>query len=275
MAFNKGKIMRWVTIAIIAMFVVELFIVLTYTNNPAPEDQNQTLAPTPRPLEQFSGVGLAIASVTQLSSKLYATCTPNATTPSEIEQAIAGIPAAANAGLSQATRETDSLYSATASSQTLSDPQKLSETIAELQKALAGKCLENAIILRDGFITPTGGTPCENPFDLNATEYGQQTGLQNQQGTACKNLSFTQVSTYLRNQGLPGIPAFTSWQTAENQSILARISARLTGTQATYLVADELALPPQAPQQEEQPQEPEANQTTQQTLESQTNQTLP
>ncbi len=253
MAFDKGKIMRWVTIAIIAMFVVEMFIVLTYTNAPAPE-QNQTLvAPTPRTPVQFAGTGLAIATVTMLSGKIYAACNANAT-PEEIEQAIAGIP-----GLAQATRETGAVYSAQAPNETLSNPEKLSETIAELQKALAGKCTENATILRDGFIALSQGTSCENPFDLNSTEdYAQQTGLQNQEGTACKNLSFAQVSNYLRNNGMPGIPAFTSWQTVENQSIIARINARLIDAQATYLVADELALP----QQEEQPQETEAKQTT-------------
>ncbi len=232
---DKQKILKWMTIGIIIVFVLEMFFVLTYAQ-PAQPLPDQSLQPTPRIQMPFAGVGIAQAQITQISSKIYAACTPaNATTNADIENALS-----TQSSLSQATIEAEGFYSAIASNETLSDGEKLSALVQSLEQSLEGKCLEKATILREGFIQPIHGASCENPFEtMNATDYENVLGLANPQTGQCKNTTLTQMQSLLRAQGLPGIPSFLNWNAQENQTTLAKITAKLLDSQPTFLLAEQ------------------------------------
>ncbi|MFA6049246.1 MAG: hypothetical protein WC792_04885 [Candidatus Micrarchaeia archaeon] len=231
---DKSKIVRWLTIGMIAMFVAEMFYI-AFSQSSGPQQQELEATPIPTPLAQFSGAGIAGARVLSLSNKLYARCeaNPNASAPSQIEGILANTP-----GLSLAAIEADGLYGAQMDNPT-QDPENLSATVLLLQTSLEGKCLSNAAFYRDGFVALELGIPCTPGENVSYSE--NLTCIMNPATNQTKNLLFSDVSTYLKNQGLPGVPAFTNWGTAQNQSVKAYLSVRMLGPRVAYAVADEIA----------------------------------
>ncbi len=91
-SLEKARILRWFTILVIAAFVIEIFVVLTYGQGG--EDQSPTPTPIIRQVETFAGVGAGYALVENFTDEAWIVCNSSGNAPAD---EVAKLPGAAAA----------------------------------------------------------------------------------------------------------------------------------------------------------------------------------
>ncbi|MEW5955265.1 MAG: hypothetical protein AB1626_01865 [Candidatus Micrarchaeota archaeon] len=203
----REKLLRWGVITIIAVFVIEMFIVVMYpTQGPQQEQQQQE-----RPRE-FSGVGRAKAKILSFSPDLYVVC--NATSldaPRLIGEAVNQSPA-----ILLSTLEGGQMYYL----QLADANQSNAETVTKIRSGVAGACAGEVDVLRQANVQFTEPLLLVNP--------------ENTSNTAT-------VSTYALREGAK---AFVSDENAAvEDEVLLLASVRMVGTTVVQLVAQQTAEP--------------------------------
>jgi len=198
----REKIMRWGVIAIIALFVIEMFIVIMYPTHETQEQQQQEKA------REFNGIGRANAKILSFTSDLYVVC--NATSPDAARlmgEAINQSPAIAVSSLEEGQMYYLKLAAAN---------QSNAQTIGVITQALASACSNEPVVLRQANVQFTEPLTIVNPDNTSET---------------------LTLSTYsLRD----GAKAFVTDENAvEGQELSFTASASVLGTTVLQLIAQQ------------------------------------
>jgi len=198
----REKLMRWGVIAIIALFVIEMFIVIMYPTHETQQQQQQE-----RPKE-FSGLGRAKARIVSFTADVYVVC--NATSndaPRLIGEAVNQSPAIAVSSIEEGQMYYLSLASAN---------QSNAQTISTMKQALATACSSEPVVLRQANIQFTEPLTVVNPENTSQT---------------------LTLSVYSLREGAKAF--VTDENAVEGDEITFTASARILGTTVLQLLAQQ------------------------------------